>query len=360
MAYIGFDLDETLGRFSVVEPHSYFLQPHNSIYRSQWSGRYGTLYIEEPSLSETLLAKINQTFDKFIECLAEKEKEGLGLLRPGIVEIARRLYQLKQTSPPQVKAVVIYSNNGNLAHLHLAGKLIERLANAPGLFCNYVHWYHPSRTNEITWGRAGMARKTYQVLLEAFQRGTCPRAEIDADQVYFFDDVMHRDIYDIIGDHYIQNPAYKVDAEPVFINECFQRAFEETELDKDPEYIEYITPIANQLTRGKISLSDFLTLLRQDQANLVRKTQRPNNTNFRRRFNQTFPAPPISRNRFQKSLQTLRKLEQKQNIGKSLSSDEERLLTQSKNLITTYESQNPSIGGSRSGSRKTRKQRRRH
>lgn len=358
MAYIGFDLDETLGRFSIAEFNTYFLQPHNSVYRTQLSGKYGTTkrFVAEPALSEQLLAKLNHAFDLFIECLAEKEQEGLGLLRPGIVEIAKRLYELKQTTPPQVKSVVIYSNNGNLVHLHLAGKLIERLANAPGLFCNYVHWYHPSRSNEVTLGKPGMARKTYQVLVEAFQGGSCPHEEIDPEHVYFFDDVIHDDIQDVIGDRYIQNPPYKVDADPAMVNECFQRAFEQAGLESDPEYSAYITPFTGE----KNTFQDIMKIIQSYQQSIVRKTAKPNNTNFKRQFNQTFPSPPVSRNVFQKSLQTMRKLEQKQNTGKSLSANEQRLLNQSKNMISRYETQNPSTGGSRRGSRKTKRQRRRH
>jgi hypothetical protein len=355
MAYIGFDLDETLGRFSVVEYYTYFLLPHLSLYKSQWSGMYGGTSVPEPPLSAELLIKLNGAFDLFIDCLAEKEREGVGLLRPGIVDIAKRLYELKQTSPPQVKSVVIYSNNGNLGVLQLAGKLIEKLANAPGLFCNYIHWFHPSRRSEVVWGRPGHANKTMNVLREAFQSGTCSSEDIDVEKVYFFDDMIHPDIYAKIGNRYIQNPAYKYDADPVILNECFLKAFKDSELGTDSEYAAYLHP----LFRGNPNILGFIqTILQQDQKSLVRKSIRPNNTNFHRRFNQTFPRAPIRHNLFTKALQTSRRLEQKLNTGIELKPNEQEKLNQSRSLITQYETENPNAKGGRRY-RKTKKQKRR-
>ena len=168
MAYIGFDLDETLGRFNTPYFYTIFLQPHTVLYRGEWSGVYDRhKYVQEPiPLSPGLENKLNKAFTIFAECLASKEP-ALGLLRPSMIEIARRLYELKQEG--LVKAVVIYSNNGNLALLHLAAKMIEILANAPGLFCNYIHWYHPSRSMEIEKKTAGVGYKTLAVLKEAFK-----------------------------------------------------------------------------------------------------------------------------------------------------------------------------------------------
>jgi hypothetical protein len=283
MACIGFDLDETLGRFIVSEYHTYFFQPHNSVYRCQWSGRYETRKVEEPVLSDRLLEKLNSAFDRFIDCVAKKEEEGLGLIRPGIVEIAKRLYEHKQVG--NVKSVVMYSNNGNLSSLHLAGKLIEKLAKAPGLFCNYVHWYHPSRENEVTKGKPGHARKTIQVLLEAFEGGTCQPGDIDLDQVSFFDDLHHPDIADLLGDRYIQVPPYQYDADVTVLNSCFVEAFEASGLGDDPEYISYMRPIL----QGNAELQAMLGMIKQFQDRLNRKTNKPNNTNFHRRFYEQFP-----------------------------------------------------------------------
>ena len=352
MAYIGFDLDETLGRFSVPEFHTYFLNPKEALYESQWSGRHGRPKFEEPPYPDSLKQMLDQAFELFVDCLVEKEKQGLGLLRPGIVEMARTLHLLKQTTPPQVKSVVIYSNNGNMALLKLAGKMIERLANAPGLFCNYINWFHPSREGEVVYGDPGKGNKTIQVLLEAFQTGSCSSEEPRIENVYFFDDTSHDDIASQIGNRYFLNPAYKYDANPKLINECFKTAFEGANLASNPDYWTYIRPT------GQRSYEQIVNFILEDQRTLRMYKIRPNNTNFRKRFNQTFRRPSVNQQSFQRALQTTRRLEQKLNKGATLTSNEEQALSKARNTVVLFEEQNPNTAGGKR-SRKSKKQKRR-
>ena len=64
MAYIGFDLDETLGRFNTPYFYTIFLQPHTVLYRGEWSGVYDRhKYVQEPiPLSPGLENKLNKAF----------------------------------------------------------------------------------------------------------------------------------------------------------------------------------------------------------------------------------------------------------------------------------------------------------
>lgn len=356
MAYVGFDLDETLGRFVMAEFHTYFLYPHKAIFEGQWSGMYGSRKIVPAApLTDALREKLETAFDHFAACLAKKERDHLGILRPGIDRIARRLYKLKQEG--KVKSVLIYSNNGNLAHLHLAAKMIEKLANTPGLFCNFIHWFHPIRasTGEIRYGQPGAADKKIATLYKAFSE--CTNEPIDYNEfvknLYFFDDVYHPDIAKAIGNRYFQNPAYKYDADPKAINDCFEKAFVEAGLDQDPEYYAYIQQL------GTRTFEEIMRFIQDDLQRAVRKNMRPNNTNFRRKFNLTFPPSQVNKGKFQKAVQTMRALHKKQNVGSELSNAERNILQNAQNTITDYELQNPEQqGGQRSGKRKTRKQRR--
>jgi hypothetical protein len=358
MAYIGFDLDETLGRFSVAHYHTLFLQPHNVLYRSQWSGLYSAHdYVAEPiPLSSALEAKLERAFTIFAECLVEKELQQppLGLLRPSMIEIVKRLQELKEEG--LVKAVVIYSNNGNLALLHLAGKMIERLAKAPGFFCNYIHWYHPSRSREIDKSQPGVAYKTLSVLLDAFQGGSCgTQRNIPLHNIYFFDDLdpPHRDLQQILRNHYFQISPYKYDAEFNGLNECLKTAMEETGLLEDEEYRQYITPVL----RNNITMEGIMQMIHGDQRSYRRRLAKPDDSRLLQTVFAEFPKP-ISKNNFTKSLQTLRRLEKKQNEGSNLSSEEEQLLTSSRNLITAYERQDPNVSGGKRRFRQTKRQKR--
>lgn len=352
MAYIGFDLDETLGRFSVAHYSSLFLLPSEGIYQSPYSGLYGSPKIPEPMpISGNLRAKIQSAFDLFVDCLVKKEKQPqpLGLIRPVMIPIVRRLYELKQRG--DVKAVVIYSNNGNLALLHLAAKMLEKLADAPGLFCNFIHWYHPSRGSEAVYRRPGEATKTLPTLLKAFRSEGClPKDEmIDVNKVYFFDDLYppHANLRNNLQERYFQIAPYKYDADPNEVFTCFKTAFETVGLDKDPEYFEYIKPVLGY----DGSYEKILKIIEEDNKTFrIRKNIRPNNTSLKSAFNRTFS----NQKQFSKALATLRKLERKMDEGMNLTGNEKNLYNKSQQILNAME------GGKRKKTRKsvTRKSKR--
>lgn len=356
MAYVGFDLDETLGRFGILHAYTCFLQPQTVLYQGIWSGVYGTQKMNPPvPLSDSLEEKLNEAFDIFIECLIEKEKNSpSGVLRPGILEIAKRLYALQQTNPQAVKGVCIYSNNGNLSFLQLAGRMIEGLANTPGLFCNYVHWFHPLRRYEIRIGFPGTGNKSTQVLQKIFQM-CFPGDPVSVDKLYFFDDVVHQNLYSNLLSHYFQVPAYKFDADHKRFDECFKVAMDTTELGTNTEYLQYISPI------GVSSMDDILQFIQNDVSSSQRKMIVPNNSAFQTRFQQVFPKPTVSKTAFTKALQTFRSLEKRLNEGATLTNQEQSVYNQAKTVLTDYENQHPNTaGGKRSGQKikKTRKYRR--
>jgi hypothetical protein len=243
MAFIGFDLDETLGRFSALHNHILFLTP---------GAVYQNLLLEESPFvpSEELRGKLSNGLNEFAKCLVSKDSE-LGILRPGILKIIKRLSDAKDRG--QIRAISIYSNNGNLGLLLVAAAMIENALGKPGLFCNHVDWYSPMRANERTPDSPGMAIKTARVLRETFIDPRCGTVEsaanIPFEQLYFFDDTSHPNLRGIIGEnHYFQVKPYKRDTTnfPV-IDDCFQTALEASGLASDPKYLEYVTPIAKAL-----------------------------------------------------------------------------------------------------------------
>lgn len=355
MAYVGFDLDETLGRFSAAHYYTLFLQPQTVVYEGVWSGLYGTQRIQEPiPLSPSLKGILDSAFAKFIQCVAQKELQDppLGLLRPSMIDFIQRLKDLKDEG--EVKAVVIYSNNGNPALLQLAGGMLETLANAPGLFCNYIHWFHPYRQGEVAYRRPGMATKSLAVLKKAFQTGLCSPAEIPEDQIYFFDDLNppHYDLVYHLKDHYIQIDPYKYDAEFAPLDECFIQVMKESGLSENKEYYEYIAPIIG----NQKNFQGILNVINQDKLGMQRKLLKPNNTRLVKRTQQLFPSR-VSKRNFLQSLQRIRSLERQQNLGTPLSPNEETALRTAQNVVTSYEQQHPNRSGG--GKRKTKKQRRR-
>lgn len=350
MALIGFDLDETLGKFRATEFYLMALQPYTNPYDAVWSGKYGTRKMVPPvPLTESLKAAMDKAFDVFIDCLAEKYKiSDIGLLRSGILDIARRLQELKEAG--FVKSVVIYSNNGSLSQLQMASRLIEKVANAPGLFCNLVHWFHPSRQREITWAYPGSGDKHLRTLLEAFESGSCKQRDLDIGQVYFFDDANHPDIKNILGERYFQVPRYEFDVNSEFLDDCFKKAFFAARLDTNPQYFQYMSP----LLKGNLSFEGVKAFI--DSMKEPRTLLKPHNKSFKQKFNLTFPKR-VKQNEFQTAWRTMRSLEKKLNVGNELSANEQASLNRSKTLITQYEAQNPNTMGGKRRARKTRRRR---
>jgi hypothetical protein len=234
MAVVAFDLDETIGRFGNLDAFLFFLYP-KSVYEGQMAG-------SEPfAPSELLQSKITAAVDRFADCLLAKEP-GLGMLRPGILDIMKVLVDAKQRG--DLKAAAIYSNNGNSGLLRLAKTVIESALNAPGFFCDLVCWYDPRRKAEIVRGKPGHAAKTYAMLKKIFLSPSCGVGSVAPQDVYFFDDLRHPDIFAEIGpENYLQVVAYKQDPPLPEILDCFLKTKETTDLFTDEEYYRYIAPI---------------------------------------------------------------------------------------------------------------------
>jgi hypothetical protein len=296
MAYIGFDLDETLGRFAVVYYHVTYLSPLKSYYESS-----EILNKLPPESSEELKQQMESALNLFVKKIAEKEAAGgLGFLRPSILPIAQRLWQLQQEG--KVKGVVIYSNNGNLGLLHFAARLIETIAKTPGLFCDFIHWYHPIRRYkredeeenvlEIDESRPGSGKKTVRTLYNIFMMSPSCKKNAPAsfeefkNNLYFFDDTDHPDISSKIGKRYFQNPIYRYDVPDYeFINNAFIESFSESGLSENNEYETYVQPILG--TPG--TLANILSAIQQDQASHMKRDYREDNTGFVGRFFSMFP-----------------------------------------------------------------------
>jgi hypothetical protein len=240
MAYIGFDLDETLGRFASVHAHVLFLTP-GPVYQNLLKG------YEPFAPSHELQGKMKLALNEFAKCLLANDSE-IGLLRPGILRILGRLAELKESD--KVKAISIYSNNGNLGLLLLASSMIETALGKPGLFCNHIDWYNPIRRDEITPGRPGAGFKTGAVLRKSFMDPRCDSVTsenaINMNDMYFFDDIIHPDVLAKVGPkHYFRvNPYKREPASLEAIDSCLDAALKSVGLDKDEKYLEYVAPIA--------------------------------------------------------------------------------------------------------------------
>lgn len=251
MAYIGFDLDETLGTFVDISIFTFLLDSVPT-------------EIEHPS--PELQEKIERAFDAFAKCLVERDHV-IGILRPGIMDIAKRLQELKDED--KVKKIVIYSNNANPTSLRLAAKMISYGIgrSEDDFFCNLIHWDHPIRLephekalvgnnpvyhskwlmihgSEVRRDRPGFALKSTRTLKRAFESGKCAAENVDPTDFFFFDDLIHQNILKTISaDHYFHVNKYQRSVDFKQLLECFMKAIQSEGLDTNEEYIAHVSNI---------------------------------------------------------------------------------------------------------------------
>lgn len=228
MAYIVFDLDETLGK--LFTPY-YFLCD----LRYEKANRNTTPERAVPPPPE-LAPVLDDTYRRFVEYVAaiEKSDRPLGIIRPGILSAFEKFADLK--SRGVIKGCVIYSNNGHLPSVEFARDVIEEAVGSPGLFCDCIHWYHPARQAEYILnarGRSspGSADKTWAVLSRILREGPCGAPEdLQPSQVYFFDDLYHPNLYQSLGSifHYFQVPEYRYKTPYGRVETAFRNALQDS------------------------------------------------------------------------------------------------------------------------------------
>lgn len=241
--YVGFDLDETLGRFSTPYAHIFLLAPEVFY-------RINPIKPKEPVPPETV-QRCRNAFDIFARCLADQEP-ALGMLRPGIFDIIERIGKYKDEG--RVKGSLIYSNNGNLGLLYLAAKMIEYRVGRPNFFCAIIDWFHPIRNENDVRGDVGVATKSARTLRKGFLASGClslsKLSDIPTSQLIFFDDLdpPHEDLFYRLGpERYFKVNPYKWDVAMEPITNCFKKALHESQLDTDEAYLKYIAPILGTL-----------------------------------------------------------------------------------------------------------------
>ena len=201
MVYFIFDLDETLAELYSVY---YFAT---------------SLRLESSSL-ELNLDKAYQYFVRDI-LLAEISSEPLGILRPGILGVMKKLKNLQKLG--KIKNVLIYSNNGDIKSLEFIKDLIHLYVGG-GLIKECIHRNHHMRADERV-NAPHLINKTWNVLRNIMINGNTRAAtNLDVRDVYFFDDLDHPDLRKKLGINYYKVPRYSFKASLDRIGEIYKNA----------------------------------------------------------------------------------------------------------------------------------------
>lgn len=177
-----FDMDETLTH---VSPYRVLLCTFFSSEFAEAVGREGKLVPEE------IREPLAKAYEKFFEAcvVAEKSRQPLGILRPGMVDLFQRIGELKDAGV--AGGCIIYSNNRTQRILQFIQDLIHAVVGRNDLIGDIVHAGDKRRGDE------GSQKKVSTIL-------KILPGKVKEEDIFFFDDIDHPDISEKIGDRYIR------------------------------------------------------------------------------------------------------------------------------------------------------------
>jgi hypothetical protein len=180
-----------------------------------------------PMLSDSLDKQLNKAYRFFVKKVLREElsSKPLGILRPGILQVMSSLYRLQRAK--KVAHVVIYSNNGSMVCLEFIRDLIHEHLGTNTLIGECVHRNHYLREeyHRTTMGLHDKWDKTWGSLKKVLIEGSCKApSTLSVNDVYFFDDLDHKDLHRAIGNHYYQVPPYEFKASFERLGEIYQSA----------------------------------------------------------------------------------------------------------------------------------------
>jgi hypothetical protein len=182
MAYIGFDLDNTLGIFHHVAAAGHFFS--QDIFNNSETLQLNPNFY----LSSSLRKRLAAAEERFLRQIAIRPHLVNEILRPNLDALIRPVLQGRIYG--KVRAVCIYSNTINTFSMKLAKTLIEDRYKAPGLFCACVDATDPLREMDFHTekGRTAEPKKTYPVLKAIFKTLCHVRSSIPPSKMIFIDD----------------------------------------------------------------------------------------------------------------------------------------------------------------------------
>lgn len=247
MAYVAFDLDNTLGFFEYTNPLAFFWSPEMLTNPEQARVNRGARF------SPRLLGKLAAAREAFLEGLAANRPLLFKILRPNLDTLIRPLLRLRDKGV--LASVIFYSNSGVTPSLQLAKDLIERHYKAPGLIEVLADHWHPLRTedrrspgNQKSPVRQYIEpQKTVGTLKKLFRStgagGSKRSTTIPSDQILFVDDRQPKHMIEseeVNGLTYLVPTPYTFKLQPKDAKALLELAFaamDSAGLLKDQEYL---------------------------------------------------------------------------------------------------------------------------
>jgi len=256
MFWLAFDMDETLGSVTALNP--FICSLHH-----------------EKSESKQLHKDLDVARANFVKGLAQAEMSNkpLGFLRPGLISIFETIVKMKKQK--KVGGVIIYTNNNNKLLINLVRDVIETALDGP-VFDDVIDWEHPIRKpliGDSIW-KNSRRWKNWNEIYKLFTQSKCQAPQsIEPKDVLFFDDLRHMDLYKTLKQNYFQVPAYNYHVEPERLLEIYKKALPPTLYSESAEFVAH----SKACTKLKFKdIDDELKHISQRNPNWTYKSKIPN------------------------------------------------------------------------------------
>jgi len=202
MVYLAFDLDGTLGRFL---PISNLLCPFNVVgHFRKFPQKIQAIHT---SMNDALRWELDIAYSAFVKRVADLETSDkpLGIFRPGIFKVFEMVSRLRKMG--LVTGVIMYTNNSSSTMYNFANDVIKYVNKGP-VFDDILDYVHPLRL--ISPGSSLPSPfKTWVELKELLIKSkTKAKPTIGPNEVLFFDDMPHPDMFAKLGANFIKLDEY--------------------------------------------------------------------------------------------------------------------------------------------------------
>lgn len=217
-------------------------------------------------LSDSIKKQLAAAYKCFVTAVLQEELsyKPLGILRPGILNVMKSLYQLQKDN--KIAHVVIYSNNDSLPCLEFIRDLIHEHLETTDLIYECAYRTHPLRDEFAPHNRFSKIDKSWACVKRVLVEGRCKApVTLSPEDVYFFDDLLHPDLQQALGKQYHRVPPYEFKASYRRLVELYLTAL----IDGKVSIFQF-APLIDMVYGGAQQIVTLQNILRLFQSSTVR------------------------------------------------------------------------------------------
>ena len=232
MAYVAFDLDNTLGYFSHIGIFADFFSIENL------ENNFNKILNPKFQIESGLKEDLRNAAKLYIRKILESPEILETVLRPNLDALIKPIIKGRRSG--KIKAVCIYSNTWNTFAVHMGKEIIESKYKYKGLFDTVVDASHSIRRYDWLNRPQGQQVKTFKVLESIFKDLCGIRGHIIPSDILFVDE--RKEYHEIKEDgvHYLKPTEFLPKVSSNILHKVYMacmECLEETGLINNTKYL---------------------------------------------------------------------------------------------------------------------------